>query len=125
MAGYVYLLTNPSLPGLVKIGRTDRDPFARAAELQTTGVPTPFEVLAALRVLDSAGVDPRVHQRLEAQRVSGGREFFRLSLEAALHALYEEGWGDVGGTADADPACCAPYARRAAAGLSGRGTAAL
>ena len=32
-AGWVYILTNPSMPGLVKIGLTTRNPTARAAEL--------------------------------------------------------------------------------------------
>src|SRR5688572_6679317 len=41
--GYLYVLINPSLPGLVKIGKTNRDPEQRAAELSAaTGVPTPF-----------------------------------------------------------------------------------
>lgn len=42
--GIVYLLTNPVMPGLVKIGMTLRDEIdARMKELYTTGVPLPFE----------------------------------------------------------------------------------
>lgn len=40
-AGYLYLLVNPSMEGLVKIGKTQRDPKARAKELGS-GIPTPF-----------------------------------------------------------------------------------
>jgi hypothetical protein len=43
--GFIYILINPSMAGLVKIGKTTRDPEARAKELsQATGVPTPFYV---------------------------------------------------------------------------------
>ena len=41
---YVYVLTNPAMPGLVKIGRTDSsDPTTRVTQLYPTGVPVPFE----------------------------------------------------------------------------------
>jgi len=42
--GYVYILINPSLPDLIKIGKSVRDPRKRARELSTTGVPAPFQV---------------------------------------------------------------------------------
>lgn len=42
-AGYIYVLINPSMDGLVKIGKTTRDPSGRAKELSgATGVPSPF-----------------------------------------------------------------------------------
>src|SRR6185369_11781349 len=38
--GFVYALINPSMTGLVKVGRTERDPTGRAHELSSaTGVP--------------------------------------------------------------------------------------
>ncbi len=43
--GYVYVLMNSSMRGLVKIGKTEREPEERAKELSaSTGVPTPFMV---------------------------------------------------------------------------------
>ena len=44
MAGFVYVMSNPSLSeGLLKIGKSDKDPTKyRVDELQTTGVPEPF-----------------------------------------------------------------------------------
>src|SRR3954466_7359261 len=43
--GFVYILINPSLPGLVKIGKTTRSSESRAMELSApTGLPTPFIV---------------------------------------------------------------------------------
>lgn len=90
MSGYVYLLVNERLPGLVKIGRTQRDPFARAAELRTTGVPSPFEVLATIRVSQPEVTERRLHTRLAEYRVSGDREFFELDAHEALRALFDE-----------------------------------
>ena len=43
--GYVYILVNDSMPGLIKIGKTARNSLARAKDLSSsTGVPTPFKV---------------------------------------------------------------------------------
>jgi hypothetical protein len=43
--GYVYILINPSLKGLLKVGQTKKDPEERAKEIsQGTGVPTHYFV---------------------------------------------------------------------------------
>ena len=67
-AGYVYALINPSMEGLVKVGRTTRDPRDRAQELSlATGVPTPF-LLAFFRFFsDSRQGEQYVHALLERQ----------------------------------------------------------
>lgn len=53
--GIVYLLTNPVMPGLVKIGMTtQQDIDKRMKELYTIGVPVPFECQFACRVKNSA-----------------------------------------------------------------------
>ena len=41
--GIVYVLTNPAMPGIVKIGRTQSDLGSRLSQLYSTGVPVPFE----------------------------------------------------------------------------------
>ena len=41
--GTVYVLTNPAMPGMVKIGKTTRDVTHRLKDLYSTGVPLPFE----------------------------------------------------------------------------------
>jgi hypothetical protein len=52
-SGHIYVLINPSIPGLVKIGKTTRDPESRAKELsQATGVATPFYVAFSIEVAD-------------------------------------------------------------------------
>ena len=52
--GIVYLLTNPVMPGLVKIGMTTQEGIdKRMKELYTTGVPIPFECKFACKVKKS------------------------------------------------------------------------
>ena len=49
--GIVYLLTNPVMPALVKIGMTTQEDIdKRMKELYTTGVPVPFECQFACKV---------------------------------------------------------------------------
>jgi hypothetical protein len=86
--GYVYLLTNPSMPGLVKVGCTDRSPNDRVSELSTaTGVPTPFTLEFFIHVPDHLATEQELHSIMSADRVSDGREFFRVPLEKATALL--------------------------------------
>jgi hypothetical protein len=84
----VYLLTNPAMPGLVKIGRTaQEDAQTRLDQLYTTGVPVPFELVFACRVEDAARVEQALHIAFGPQRVNQRREFFRIDPEQALAIL--------------------------------------
>lgn len=84
----VYLLTNPAMPGLVKIGRTAQDTAqSRLDNLYTTGVPVPFELIFACRVEDSVRVEQALHIAFAPQRVNARREFFRIEPEQALAIL--------------------------------------
>jgi hypothetical protein len=88
MEGYVYVLTNPAMPGLVKIGRTTRLSDDRVAELSAaTGVPAAFEVFFELKVEDCEAAERAAHAELSACRFRGEREFFRLAPDAAASAL--------------------------------------
>ena len=48
-AGVIYILSNPTMPGLVKLGKTTKLP-ARLKSLNSTGVPLPFQCVFAKRV---------------------------------------------------------------------------
>lgn len=87
--GYLYVLSNEAMPGLVKIGRTDRQPETRARELRTTGVPHPFKLEFSVRVLDSTFAERQVHRLLSERgaRTSDDREFFFLTLDEAIEAV--------------------------------------
>ena len=43
MGGTVYVLTNPAMPNMIKIGKTTRDVELRLADLYSKEVPLPFE----------------------------------------------------------------------------------
>jgi hypothetical protein len=88
--GWLYLLTNPAMPGLVKIGMTTRSPEERAQELASTGVPMPFHVVAAWAVDDVRAAERDAHAALARYRVNDAREWFRLSVPAAIKALGRE-----------------------------------
>lgn len=78
--GYVYILSNESMPGLFKIGKTRRDPAQRASELYQTGVPTPFRVEHSVLTPDCDDLEYTLHQIFEVDRVSPDREFFTTDL---------------------------------------------
>lgn len=84
-SGYVYLLSNPSMPGLVKIGRTSRDPVTRARELTSaSGVPTPFKIEGFVRSQDAVGTEAAIHRIAGSSRVNSRREFFRMDPVEAV-----------------------------------------
>lgn len=87
-AGYVYVLTNPAMPGIVKIGSTGRTPKARARELSsTTGVALPFKVAFCVKVRDAVGVERAAHEALKRHRVNRRREFFSVSSGRARQII--------------------------------------
>lgn len=91
-AGFIYVLVNPSMPGIVKIGKTTRSPIARARELgSASGVPTPFMLIYHLEVVDCQKAEQYVHERLEAagRRVAGNREFFSVAPTDAIVLVQE------------------------------------
>lgn len=89
--GYVYVMINPSLPNLVKIGKTSREPSERAKELSSaTGVPTPFILVYYKPFRDCHMAESIIHQFFEEKgaRVNGNREFFQVSTTEAIDLIY-------------------------------------
>ncbi len=84
----VYVLTNPAMPGLVKIGTTaSQDTETRISQLYSTGVPVPFEIAGAAKVENGTVVEQALHTAFAPQRVNPRREFFRIDPEQALVIL--------------------------------------
>lgn len=79
MSGIIYVLVNQAMPGLIKIGRTSENIENRMRQLDTSGVPLPFECFYAAEVADPATVEHALHEASEDHRVRRNREFFELS----------------------------------------------
>jgi hypothetical protein len=84
MCGYVYFLTNPAMPGLLKVGFTTTSLPQRIGELDTTGVPDGFILAAAFWVTDPQACERAIHERLAEFRTRPKREFFRIPPSQAL-----------------------------------------
>ena len=85
--GIVYVLTNPAMPGLVKIGKTANEIANRMNELNTTGVPLPFECSFACEVDDCKLVEDALHKAFYPNRINRKREFFKIDPEQAIVIL--------------------------------------
>lgn len=86
MAEIVYILTNESMPGYVKIGRT-QNIERRLKELYSTPVPLPFECHYACEVENSKDTEDWLFRIFKKWRVSNDREFFKIEPEGAVEAL--------------------------------------
>ena len=99
IVGYLYVLSNPEMPGLLKIGQTTRPVVERVAELNSaTGVPCPFAVEAWFESTDPQLHEAEVHKLLSVSRVLN-REFFRVSVNEAVSAVRRITGADPNGTA--------------------------
>lgn len=84
----VYVLTNPSMPGLVKIGKTTQlEVEGRMKQLYGTGVPLPFECAFACRVKDASEVEKSLHFAFGNSRINPNREFFTIEPERVIAVL--------------------------------------
>jgi hypothetical protein len=92
MAGFVYIMSNPAFPSLIKIGCSDRDPGEfRKKELESTGVPEPFTVEYWAFIENHQKVERLVHLRFATQRPNKNREFFDCTVGEAVSAIRELG----------------------------------
>jgi len=77
--GTIYVLANPAIPGLVKVGKTTRSVDARIKELSSaTGVPSEFMLIYEQTFLDVDNAESQIHVILESRgyRHASNREFF-------------------------------------------------
>ena len=89
---WVYILSNPSTPGLLKIGYTKLDPDTRAKQISNaTGVALPYKVEWAFKCFNGEQLEGEVHHYLKAYRVNNNREFFEIELNEAKKAVMEIG----------------------------------
>lgn len=83
-SGYLYVLSHPDWPGIVKIG-CSRDPIRRLKGLNGM-VPVPYKMEWHTKARDMHKAEAFVHWRLRGCRI-GNSEFFKLSVENAGYVL--------------------------------------
>ncbi|MDH4567750.1 GIY-YIG nuclease family protein [Pseudomonas sp. BN414] len=91
--GWVYVITNPAMPGLIKIGYSLKDPVLRAKELNHTGTPHPYVVLYDVLVREPRDLERTLHQRLAQNQE--GKEWFRLTVLEAIRHIRDVAAGDI------------------------------
>ena len=89
-AGWLYVITSPSLPGLTKIGCTRRlNPSIRIKELSSSSLPEPFHAHCFVFSDDCFELENNVHKYFDKERVNPDREFFRIEPKDAIDVLKE------------------------------------
>jgi hypothetical protein len=80
--GRVYLLTNPAMPTLIKVGYTTMRAEYRAREISRgTGVPAPFQVYYESIPVDNAyQLEQEILRDFAGARPDGGREFLEIRV---------------------------------------------
>ena len=89
-AGWLYVITSPSLPGLVKLGATRRlNPTIRVKELSSSSLPEPYKAHCFVFSDDCFELESQIHKYFDKERVNPDREFFRIEPKEAIDVLKE------------------------------------
>lgn len=85
-AQYIYILSNETMPGLVKVGFTKNKPSERAKQINAaTGVALDFKVEWYYPCFNAHALEGEIHAYLEqnGMRVNKKKEFFNVTVEQA------------------------------------------
>jgi len=89
---WVYIMSNPTMPGYYKIGYTKNTPEERAKQISNaTGVIVPMKVEWAFHCYNGYALEQECHHKLDAYRVNNHREFFQIPLEEAKQVVIDLG----------------------------------
>src|SRR3989304_8754805 len=84
--GYIYVLSNQTMKGLLKIGFTSQSVEVRVKQLSSaTGVPAPFEIEYYCLTLDPEDIEKKVHEQFSSKRIN--KEFFEIPLHEAVRFI--------------------------------------
>ena len=88
----VYILENPSMPGILKIGYTKSDPNDRADQLSKgTGIPTPYKVVYSYNCFNGERIERAVHKHFKKQRINNDRELVSVARKEAKEGSKKRG----------------------------------
>lgn len=85
--GFTYVLSNPAMPRMVRVGCTTSPAEDRARELYSAAVPLPYAVEFGAPTSFPEKVEARAHEMLGSHRVARDREFFWVTAELAIEAV--------------------------------------
>ena len=89
-AGWLYVISSPSLPGLVKVGVTRQlNPVMRIRQLSSSSLPEPFHAHCFVFSDDCFELESQMHKYFDKERVNPDREFFRIEPKEAINVLKE------------------------------------
>lgn len=87
-AGWLYVISSPSLPGLCKIGCTRRlNPTIRVKELSSSSLPYAFRTHGFVFSDNCFELETQMHHYFDSKRVAPDREFFYITPQQAIDVL--------------------------------------
>jgi hypothetical protein len=88
--GHIYVLQNTSVPGIFKIGFTERSVADRVNEINSaTGVITPWQIRDFWFTQNPYAAEQEIHDRLNEYRVENNREGFAVNFMVARDVIFE------------------------------------
>ena len=87
-AGWLYVISSPSLPGLCKVGCTRRlNPTIRVRELSSSSLPYAFRTHGFVFSDNCFELETQMHHYFDDKRVAPDREFFYITPQEAIDVL--------------------------------------
>jgi hypothetical protein len=88
--GHIYVLQNISVPGIFKIGFTERSVADRVNEINSSsGVISPWQIRDFWFTQNPYAMEQEIHRRLNDFRVEDNREGFAVNFMVARDVIFE------------------------------------
>lgn len=85
---YIYILSNETIPNLLKIGFTSENPESRARKIsKPTGVAGDFKLEFVFPCFNAHNLEKEIHIFLSSKRYKRNKEFFSITLEEAIKVV--------------------------------------
>jgi hypothetical protein len=89
--GFLYVLINPTFPGMCKIGFTTHTVGKRLQEINGSGVLVNWESVFSFRCKRPYDLEQSVHVHMAHLRVRENKEFFQIPVSKAIEMILELG----------------------------------